>query len=133
MPVESCACPNQQLPSGTLAPNNANLCRALQRAQIITSFPGSIITSSGTVLKSGTYVVPSSTLLRAPIFLTTVYFDLPFQNVPFVNLTIDDFGNTPKWVVHIRNVTNASFDIILKNDDKAVGVSFAVTWNAMGV
>lgn len=133
MSSQSCACPNQLLPSGTLAPNNANLCKALQRAQIVTSFPGTLINTSGTLLKTGTYVVSSSTLLRAPVVLGTVYFDLPFQGVPVVNLTINDFGNTPKWVVHIRNLTNASFEIVLKNDDKAVGLSFAVLWSAMGV
>ena len=128
------ACPERsQLPLGTLAPNNSNQCRALRQAQLVNTLPGSIVNTNGTTMVSGTYIVPSNLYFKAPAVLATILFCPPFKDVPFVNITIDDYGNSPAWVLHVRNVTKSSFDVVLKNADKLAGVSFGILWNAVGV
>jgi len=133
MPSKPCAnCPvPPNLPQGTLAPSNANTSTAIQQAQKIRCFPGSITVQNRTSIQSGTYVTPT-TICVAPIYLATIYFNPPFVEVPFVTLTVDDYGNNPPWIIHLRNLSNISFDLILKNADKAAGISFAVLWNAIG-
>jgi hypothetical protein len=127
-------CPCAQiLPLGTIAPNNANQSRAFQQAQKVKCLPGSVTVPDKTIIQTGTYIVPTSPNYPVPIFLVTVYFDKPFVLIPFVTITIDDYGNTPAWVVHVRNITNTSFDLVMKNADKPPGISFAVLWQAIGV
>ena len=129
----NCSCPpGSILPTGTLAVGNSNKSKAVLQAQLVKCLPGSITVPDKTVLKTGTYVAPT-TLLQVPYVLQTVYFGTPFVTVPIVNITVNDYGNDPAWVVHIRNLTNVSFDLVLKNADKANGVSFAVLWYAVGV
>ena len=127
-----CPCA-QTLPLGTIAPNNANQSRAFQQAQKVKCLPGSVTVQDKTMIQTGTYIVPSSPNYRAPFFLATVYFDKPFVSIPFVTITIDDYGNNSAWVVHVRNITNTSFDLVMKNADKPPGLSFAVLWQAIGV
>jgi len=133
MSAVTCKCPQQpKLPLGVIAPSNSNQCRALRQAQLVTQLPGTLVTPTGTLLKSGTYVVPENAVYQAPRFLYTVYFDSAFVDIPIIDVTIDDYGNNPAWVVHVRNRTRVSFDLVLKNADKGPGVSFAITWHAIG-
>jgi hypothetical protein len=65
--------------------------------------------------------------------MTTIYFNPPFARPPHVNITINDNNNNNAWIVHIRNLTNISFDLVLKGVDKPANVQFYVLWNAIGI
>lgn len=135
MPSKICTCscpPSPLLPLGTLAPGSSNQSRSLQQAQKVRCLPGSITVADKSKLQSGTYLATTA-LIRQPVLLTTIYFDTPFVRPPIVNVTINDYGNNAAWIVHVRNLSNVSFDIVLKGVDKATGVQFSVLWNAIGV
>ena len=127
------SCPQaQQLPLGVLAPNSSNQSRAMNRSSLIRNTKGAIVIPDGTTVKTGIYYAQASLEYVAPYVLATIFFALPFKMNPTMTVVVDDCGNDPAWVVHIRNLTTSSFDLVLKNANKPENQIFAVYWTAYG-
>ena len=125
-------CPSAaQVSLGVLNPTSANQSRALNRSALIRNSKGTIVIPDNTGFKTGVFVT-SDVAYTAPRVIGNVVFDKPFRKIPTVHLVIDDFGNNQSWIVHIRNLSNFSFDLVLKNADKPEGKTFAIYWSAQG-
>ena len=130
---EGTNCPKrQQLPLGVLAPNSSNQSRLLNRSSLIRNGKGTVVIPDGTTLKTGVFYASASVPYVAPATIGTITFDTPFRTNPTLSLVVDDYGNGKSWFVNVRNVTTYSFDIVLKNADKAANEFFAVYWTAIG-
>ena len=126
-------CPKaRQLPLGVLAPNSANQSRNMTRAGLVRNGRGLVIIPDGTTIKTGVYFASASLQYTAPTLIATINFDIPFEKIPNITVVVDDFGNDPAWVIHVRNVTVFSFDLVLKNANKDFGQYFTVNWSAFG-
>jgi hypothetical protein len=127
-------CPKaQQLPLGVLAPNSSNQSRLLNRSSLVRNGKGTVVIPDGTTLKTGVFYASTAVPYVAPTTIATVTFDKPFRNVPTLSVVVDDYGNNKAWFINVRNVTTYSFDLVLKNADKATNEFFAVYWTAVGV
>jgi hypothetical protein len=131
-----CNCPlAKQLPSGVLAPNSGNLSKRLAQAQLARNGKGTLIVPNaliGSLLQSGRFISPTNAIFQAPTLICTIIFPIPFPTPPTISVTLDDLGSNKSWMIHVRNVTTTSMDLILKNADKAFGETFVVYWTAFG-
>ena len=131
-----CYCPlAKQLPTGVLAPNSGNISKRMAQAQLARNGKGTLIVPNaliGSLLQNGRFISPTNALFQAPTLIGTILFPIPFPTPPTISLTMDDLGSDKAWMVHVRNVTTTSMDLILKNADKALGETFVVYWTALG-
>lgn len=126
-------CPkSQQLPLGVLAPNSANQSRLLLRSSFVRNNKGTVVIPDGTSVKTGVFYAIPNQALSAPASIGQIYFDRPFRTTPVISLVLNDYGNNAVWIIHVRNVNQFSFELILKNADKPIGAAFAVYWSAVG-
>jgi len=121
-----------QLPLGILNPTSANESRALNRTKLIRNNQGTVVIPDGTGIKTGYFVASSQVAYIAPSVIATVMFDKCFRKIPVISVVLDDYGYSPSWIIHIRNITLASFDLVLKNADKPLNTMFVVHWSAVG-